>query len=319
MQTTAVIDHDASAQPPAARRQRFIALQEQQLRRYGVRAESRFVSIARPPLRVHVLDAGSGEPVLYLHGGDGEAVDWAPLVAELQGELRLIGADRPGFGLSDPFDYTSVDLRRHAGDFVVSLLDALGLEQATVMGGSMGGFFTLCAAIDHPRRVKRAVLIGMAVGLSREAGPELRKLCTTPGATRAFMQQAASLEAQRHQYQVMFGVDVDRIPESYLATRLAGLTLPGSQDTWALLLTRLVDQDGFRPEYYLGEDLARITAPVLTLWGERDMAAAAFGASGAARIARSSFVTMPGVGHFPFLEAPQRTARAIREFFAQHP
>jgi 2-hydroxy-6-oxonona-2,4-dienedioate hydrolase len=67
----------------------FALLQQQVLDLYGVRARSRFVELAAPRMRAHVLQAGDGPPVVYLHGGDGEAVTWAPLVAHLQNHVRL--------------------------------------------------------------------------------------------------------------------------------------------------------------------------------------------------------------------------------------
>jgi len=299
-------------------RERFIRLQAEQLARYGAHAVSKFVAIRNPAIRVHVLTAGEGEPVLFFHGGDGEAVDWAPLIAELQHDVQIIGVDRPGFGLTDAFDYSSVDLRQHAGDFIVSLLDALGLERATLVGGSMGGFFALSAALDHPARVNRVVLVGMAAGITLDVGDQLPKLCGTPGAAQAFMQNAASLEAQREQYRLMFGIDPDTVPESYFQTRLAGLRMPGAQDTWATLLTRLADGNGLRPEVYLGKDLPALRVPVLMLWGAHDMAPPTVGREAARLMPNCRFLTLPGVGHFPFLEAPRETAQAIREFIATH-
>ncbi len=133
--------------PPAA--VRFVEVQRQLLDYYGVRAESRFVSLREPAMRAHVLEAGDGEPLVILHGGDGQAVDWAPLMAPLQHHFHVYAADRPGFGLSDPFDYRRTDLRDHAARFVRSLLDTLGIETATLVGGSLGGSFALAAAVGQ--------------------------------------------------------------------------------------------------------------------------------------------------------------------------
>lgn len=309
---------EAAVEAAAAGRENFIELQAALLQHYGAVARDEYVELKQPALRLHLLIAGQGEPVLYFHGGDGEAVDWAPLLAELQGDVQIIGVDRPGFGLSDPFDYSSVDLRRHAGDVIVSLLDALGIEQATLVGGSMGGYFVLSAALDHPERVKRVVLLGMAVGLASDVGEELKQLCGTPGAPQAFMQQAASLQAQQDQYRYMFHIDPAGVPELYFRTRLAGLTLPGCQETWAVLLTRVADLNGVKPGMYFGEELGRLRMPVLIVWGEHDMAPPAVGAAAAGLIPQCSFITLPGIGHFPFLEAPQQTAQLIREFIAEH-
>ena len=83
----------------------FIGLQDRLLAYYRVEATSRLVSLRQPALTAHLLEAGAGEPAVVLHGGDGEAVDWAPLLRRLQDHLHVYAVDRPGFGLSDPFDY----------------------------------------------------------------------------------------------------------------------------------------------------------------------------------------------------------------------
>ncbi len=148
--------------------EQFTELQNRLLGFYGVNAHSEYVELTRPAMRAHVLEAGAGEPLVVLHGGDGEAVNWAPTMARLQEWAHVFAVDRPGFGLSDAFDYRGVNLRAHAEDFVTSLLDASHLDSATLVGGSAGGFFALAATLKHPRRVRRLVLVGYAVGMMRE-------------------------------------------------------------------------------------------------------------------------------------------------------
>jgi len=295
-------------------RKRFMELERQMLDHYGVRATSRYVDLATPRMRVHVLEAGAGEPLLIFHGGDGEAVDWAPLLGVIQDHVHIYAVDRPGFGLSDPFDYRHVDLRKHAVEFVSSLLDALGLESATLIGGSMGGFFALSMAIAHPERVRNLILVGAPVGMTKEVSLPLRLVCAIPGASRRLMKSASSLEGQRKQYRNMFRLDPDGVPLLYFQTRVAALNIPGTQETWAVLLRRLARLRGFRPEVYLGEELSRLSMPVLILWGERDMIPTALGENAARRIPNCRFVCMKGVAHFPFFEATQECARLILEF-----
>lgn len=302
----------------AAATERFIALQQDLLAFYGVRATSRFVQLADPRIRAHVLDAGQGEPVIVLHGGDGEAVNWAPLMAPLQEQVRIYAVDRPGFGLTDAFDYRAVDLRSHAASFVTSLLDALDLPSATLVGGSMGGFFALSAALAHPERVRRVALVGYAAGTTREIGG-LATICGTPGAAEAFMAGRDTMEAQRSQYREMFHIDPDTVPELYFETRIAGLRLPSERGSWATILPRLATLEGLRPEVYLGDDISRLQPPTLVIWGEHDMAPVEVGRAVANQMPRGQFVYLPGVGHFPFLEAPARCAEIISEFLSGSP
>lgn len=297
-------------------RKLFAERQEALLRHYDLPARSRYLRIERPEMRVHVLEAGEGEPLVLIHGGDGEGALWTPLMAELQDDFRLHALDRPGCGLSDPFDYRDVDLRRHAGDVVTSVLDALGLESATLVSCSMGGFFALATALDHPERVRRLVFVGMPVGLSSSAPLPLRLIAGVPGLSRRFMKTRGSIEAQRAQYRQMLKMDPDTIPGPYLEARVAGVSIPATQDTWAVLLRRVAGLRGIRAGMYLGDELSRLQVPTLVLWGEHDMAPLEEGRRESARIARAQFVAMTGLGHHPFLEAPEETARLIREFMA---
>jgi pimeloyl-ACP methyl ester carboxylesterase len=299
-------------------RARFAALQERVLALYGVDAASRFVKLRRPAIRLHVLDGGRGEPALILHGGDGQGVDWAPLMAHLQGDFHLFALDRPGFGLSDPFDYRRVDLRRHAADVVDSTLDALGLESATMIAGSMGGFFALAAALARPERVKSLILVGMPVGLSSAAPLPLRITCAVPGATRLMMRRLSrpGTAPRKAQYVNMFKVDIANVPELYFEMQEAGLAIPGAPETWAVLLRRVARLRGIRPEVTFAEELARLAPPTLVLWGQHDMAPVEAGRAATSRIPRGRFVELDGVAHFPFLEDPARCAGLIRGFLS---
>lgn len=299
-------DQPDERSPAAAQ---FIDLQGKLLQHYGVRAKSRYVRLKEPAMRAHVLEAGEGEPLVIFHGGDGEAVNWAPLMAPLQKRAHIFAVDRPGFGLSDAFDYRTVDLRDHAADFVASLLDALGLQTATLVGGSMGGFFALAGTLAHPERVRRLVLIGLAAGAISEIPEGLRRICESPALAVEFMKGRDNMEAQKSQYREMFHTDPAIVPDLYFETRIAGLRLPSEQGTWATLLPRIGS-----PEFYLGDELPRIKAPTLVIWGEHDMTPTEVGREIARRIPKGRFEYLPGIGHFPFLEASDLCAELILDF-----
>lgn len=293
----------------------FGEMQRRLLDYYGVRATSRYLKLERPPIRAHVLEAGQGEPVVIVHGGDGEAVNWAPLMEVLQDRLQMYAVDRPGFGLTDGFDYRDVAIRPHAGDFMTSLLDALELESATLIGGSLGAYFCLCTALDHPDRVRKLVLVGMPVGVSRSASLMVRLLAGVPGAARMLMKRAATMEGQRTQYQKEFHIDPDAVPDLYFRTRIAGVQRPGAQETFAALFRRIAGLRGIKPGFYVGDELSRLPHPTLFIWGEKDdMAPLEHGRAVSQRMPDSEFVILDGIGHFPFLEAPKDTGRLIADF-----
>src|SRR5581483_12098483 len=113
----------------------------------GVQVTSRRVRLTDPPLYVRVLETGDGPPLILVHGSGMSASTWAPLMPYL-GRHRLIALDLPGFGLSDSFDYSGRALRAHAVAQLTSLLDALDLERAPIVGTSLGGMWALCMALD---------------------------------------------------------------------------------------------------------------------------------------------------------------------------
>jgi pimeloyl-ACP methyl ester carboxylesterase len=232
----------------------------------------------------------------------------------LQDHVHVYAVDRPGCGLTDAFDYRTVDLRRHASDVVESLLDALDLETATLVGGSMGGFFTLAGALDCPKRVNGIVLVGYPVGISTWIPLPLRIICGVPGMASLFMKGRPTVEAQKKQYSRMFNTNPAVVNDLYFQTRVAGIELPSARGTWATLLPRVGRLTGLRPEVYLGAELHRITVPALVLWGDGDFAPADVGRAATAMMRHGRFVHLPGVGHFPFLEATARTCDLIAEF-----
>src|SRR5436309_6515057 len=126
----------------------------------GVQVASRRLSLADPPVAMRVLEAGDGPPLVLVHGSGMNASTWAPLMPYL-GPHRLIAFDLPGFGLSDAFDYSGRPLRSHAVAQLTSLLDALGLEQAPIVGTSLGGMWALCLALDSSDRVAAVASLGV--------------------------------------------------------------------------------------------------------------------------------------------------------------
>jgi 2-hydroxy-6-oxo-octa-2,4-dienoate hydrolase len=125
-------------------------------------------------IATNVLEAGTGRPVVLVHGsGPGVTAyaNWRLTIPALAEGLHVVAPDMVGFGFTrrpDGVDYT---LDTWVGQ-LVGLLDALGLEQASVVGNSFGGAVALRLAASHPERVDRLVLMG-SVGLPFTITPGL--------------------------------------------------------------------------------------------------------------------------------------------------
>jgi 2-hydroxymuconate-semialdehyde hydrolase len=113
-------------------------------------------------IRTNYHDVGTGAPVLMIHGsGPGVSAwaNWRLTMPELGKRFRVIAPDMVGFGYSQRPEGIRYNLDTWV-DQAIGLLDALDIEQASVVGNSFGGAIALALAIRHPDRVKRLVLMG---------------------------------------------------------------------------------------------------------------------------------------------------------------
>src|SRR5258708_13162986 len=93
----------------------------------------------------------------------------------------MIALDRPGCGLSDGFDYSSVDdIRGHAVTFLGAVLDALGLDRARIVANSMGGLWSLWLALDRPERVSSLPLLGCPALAAGTSAPAALRIISPP-------------------------------------------------------------------------------------------------------------------------------------------
>ena len=103
-------------------------------------------------------DTGSGSPIVFTHGHSMNHGQWAPQVDALSKRYRTVVWDVRGHGRSS-LPEGPVDPEDFSGD-LVGLLDAMGIESATLCGLSMGGHISLQTAVRRPERVKGLILIG---------------------------------------------------------------------------------------------------------------------------------------------------------------
>src|SRR5258708_7372678 len=110
--------------------------------------------------RIHYLDAGSGPVVILLHGLGGSVSNWAPTIAPLAQKYRVIVPDQIGFGKSEKpmLNYRVGTLV----DFLDGFYKQLGIQKASLVGNSLGGFTAAAYAIAHPEKVDKLVLVDAA-------------------------------------------------------------------------------------------------------------------------------------------------------------
>lgn len=241
--------------------------------------------------RVLLRRAGTGRPVLFLHGAGG-VPQWVPFFDRLAERFHLIVPDHPSFGRSETPEW--LDETGDLGFFYLEFLRALDLKDAHVVGHSLGGWIALEAAVRSTRRIGTLTLIA-------SAGIRIPGL---PAANIFFMdraQLAHALYADRGLAEAMLAVEptpeqIDEMVTNSVATaRLA----------WHPRL--------FNPA--LRKWLRRVDKPTHILWGEEDgIIPAAYAAEFARLIDGAAATMVPDAGHMVHVEAPDRVASALEDF-----
>jgi pimeloyl-ACP methyl ester carboxylesterase len=283
----------------------------------GVQPVSRRVALADPPLAVRVLEAGDGPPLILVHGSGMNASTWAPLMPYL-GAHRLIAFDLPGFGLSDAYDYSGRSLRAHAVAQLTSLLVALGLERAPIVGTSLGGMWALCLALDAPDRTTAVASLGVpAVALAGMHGDPFFTALSTPGVRQlaARMRSPNVATTRRTLARGVIGPRAaERAPDGFFEVVHEGMRQPGYRTAMLTHMQLAMRRGRPRPENLLSQmQLRQLIARVLMIWGDEDpYGGPEIGERACALLPDGRLEVIPG-RHAPFLDDPERCGGLIEE------
>ncbi len=263
--------------------------------------------------QVRVQELGTGPPVVFIHGASVAGTSWCGLAAALHG-VRCILVDRPGCGLSDPVvggpPRDLDDVEAFADRFLSDLLDALGLERAMVAATSYGGLLAFRGAAAAPDRVERLVEYSWLMGAPSDSAPLSARLGAVPGMrslmTRMPMTRRMVKGALR-QFGLGKAIDSGAFDDDMIEWVHALLrdtrTLANDVRSMPDVVTPL---RGVNRDLLLDDELlARLTMPVLFLWGECDPnGGAAVARDFAPRLPDAELVIVPGAEHAPWIDDP---------------
>jgi len=241
-------------------------------------------------VEVSFTERGSGPPVVLLHGGAGpmSVVPWAELLART-GPARVVTPTHPGF-MGTPRPEALADIPGLARVYA-TLIRALDLDGAVIIGNSIGGWVAAELALQAPALVDKLVLVD-AVGIEVPGHP----------VADAFSLSLEELGRLSYHDPQRFAIDPSKLTaeqKAMFAANVATLGVYAGAMMDAALRTRL----------------AAIARPTLVVWGEADRVAdIAYGRAYAQAIPGARFELLAGAGHLPQIETPELLAQAIQPF-----
>ncbi|HJV87915.1 MAG TPA: alpha/beta hydrolase [Noviherbaspirillum sp.] len=252
-------------------------------------------------------DTGSGFPVLLIHGsGPGVSawVNWRLTMPELAKRCRVIAPDMAGFGFSERPEGIIYNLDTWVAQ-AIGMLDALGIEQADVVGNSFGGALSLAMAIRHPKRVRRLVLMG-SVGVP---------FPLTPGLDAAWGYEP-SFENMRKLLDI-FAYDRALVTDELAELRYQASIRPGFQESFSAMFPaprqRWVDAMASREE-----DIRALPHETLVIHGREDkVIPLATSLTLAQWIDRAQLHVFGHCGHWTQIEHAARFAKLVSDFLTE--
>ncbi len=276
----------------------------------------RFVRAADVEIFVQELGPPDAPVLLFVHGMGAWGELWRDtLTATAAAGFRAVAMDLPPFGYSErptPGGYG----RQRQARRILGVIDALGVEPATLVGHSFGGGPTMEAVLLAPPRVRALVLADAAIGLDAEAagdaGPPL--LLRARPLRNALVSATVTNPLLTRRLLTRFVADPAAVTEQRVELLQAPLVVRGATDAlgeWPLdfltsreptLSTRA---DAYRP----------LALPTLVIWGDRDTTTPlAQGRRLAQLIAGAELAVMPGIGHMPQIEDVAQFNRLLLAF-----
>ena len=253
-------------------------------------------------------DETPSEAVLFVHGNPGAGSDWEPLMTRVAEFATVVAPDMPGFGGADKRsdqDYTVAGYAAHLG----GVIDQLGIERVHLVAHDFGGPFALTWAVANVERVASITLINTGVlldyGWHRLARlwrlpivGELVQKASTPALARRLLARDNPGLAPRRVEQI-----VDHL-------------IPRGTKRAVLRLYRSTDRKDIEA---LAGPLRRRDPDALVVWGERDVYVPVTQAERQRSVfPRARVEILPGVGHWAWLEQPDRVAELVVPFLRSH-
>jgi pimeloyl-ACP methyl ester carboxylesterase len=261
-------------------------------------------------VRLHVEEAGAGEPIVFVHEFGDNHRSWDPQVHFLSRRYRCITFAARGFPPSDVPESVDAYSQEQAVADILAVMDHCKVEKAHVVGCSMGGFAALHFGLRHPGRARSLVAAGAGYGAEKQHEAYFRNVSLE--VARNFEEQGSARFAET------YGSGASRVqfqnkdPSGWrdFDGRLAQHSARGAANTMRGVQAR-------RPSLYDLEDgFRKMIVPTLVVVGDEDDHCLQPGIFLKRMIPACGLLVIPKTGHAANLEEPDLFNRALTEFFA---
>ena len=279
--------------------------------RPAVAAEERFVTV--DGARVRYLKAGSGPPLILLHGLMGYSFSWRFTIPALARHATVYAPDQLGTGFSDR--PAQLDCRLCAmADRLFKFLDAVGVSSFDLLGTSHGGAVAMMAASMRATRLDlhlRKLILVAPVNPWSAHGRRLAPFIGSPLGSTLFLRSVNYMSWTFPYWLARLYGDSKRIPPGTLEGYQAPVSIPGSFEYAVGIVSHWTND--LRELERVIPTLSDI--PTLLVWGSADPAVYVQSAEQLRRhFKRCEVVIYPGVGHLPYEEVPEQFSATVREF-----
>ncbi len=259
----------------------------------------RMVSLRKDKFRVQLLEGGSGESLLYLHGIGGFP-GWPPFLDRLAEPYHVYVPAQPGVARSTGLEH--LDDLWDLVLFYDELMQELGLNRGYLLGHCYGGMIAAELAAHRPERVSRLALV-CPLGLWLDETPVADLFALTPSERgRLFWHDPDSEDALAY----LAEPDDPTAKMEEQLDRTQTLAAVG-KFIWPI------------PDRGLAKRAHRINMPTLLLWGDSDgVVPSVYGEAFEELLPNATLQIIDRCGHLPQLERPEQFIEAVRRFLADH-
>jgi len=271
-------------------------------------AKGSFVSVDGK--KVHYIEKGNGEPVIFIHGFLYHTVMWKKNMDALAEKFKVYAIDLYGWGFSERLDETEYGFERYAKQ-VMGFMDALNIPKASLVGQSMGGGISVHVAAYHPQRINRLILVDPAVLPYPET--VTGRIYQLPFVGE-FLNAIPGDGLLKSNLKKIWFHDGSKVTDAYVEEVAQPLSIKGSYSCMMYILRNVLKPPFVEREANL---LATMNKPILIIHGREDKAVPLENSKVLNDLwTGSKLVVFERAGHTPQEEHPEIFNQLAKEFLA---